>query len=83
MIVAAGAAVFALGNTGTMGIEERFQSALGLSEGQGTDGSSETGDVRSNQGESGFSIEGSPVFYFLVLVFLALGCCIVYRKFRI
>jgi hypothetical protein len=54
----------------SMGIEERFSSALGIShEGEEPD-----------EG-SGFALEGSPVLYILVLGLLGLTCWVVYRKF--
>jgi hypothetical protein len=57
-----------------MGIEERFSSALGL-----------THEAESPESEatSGFTLEGNPLQYLLVLVLLGGVCWVVYRKFGV
>lgn len=56
--------------TESMGIEERFSSALGLAHAE-----------EGHEEGSGFALEGSPVLYVLVLVLLGVVCWFVYRKF--
>lgn len=58
--------------TESMGIEERFSSALGIAH-------EEVG--HGHEEGSGFALEGSPVLYALILVLLIALCWIVYRKF--
>jgi hypothetical protein len=65
-------AIFALNGSGSKGIEERFSSALGISSGDEEHGSGDT---------PGFSLEGNPLLYVIVLVLLGVACWIVYRKF--
>jgi hypothetical protein len=60
---------FSLG-TEPMGIEERFSSALGLTQGG-----------EEHEEGSGFALEGSPVLYILILILLGLACWIIYRKY--
>jgi hypothetical protein len=59
--------------TGSMGIEDRYNTAVGLptspEEGGGT--------------FFGFSAEGNPVLYVIVLGILAIGAYATYRKFKI
>ena len=55
--------------TGPMGIEERFNTAAGLSSG----GEDEDGGI------AGFFLEGNMLSYLLVLVILAVACFAVYR----
>ena len=57
-------------STESMGIEERFSSALGLAH---------EGDQDGEGG--GFALEGSPVLYALVLLLLGVMCWVVYRRF--
>ncbi len=72
LLVIGGIAFFYPFGTGPMGIEERFSSALGLPHEEGEHDHEEGG---------GFSIEGSPVLYLLVLVLICIGCWLLYRKF--
>jgi hypothetical protein len=65
-------AIFYPSGTGTMGIEERFSAALGNAPEGGNPGSAEA---------PGFSLEGQPVAYILVLVLLGVMCWMLYRKF--
>jgi hypothetical protein len=53
--------------TGSMGIEDRYSQAVGL--------------PVSGETASGFSLEGSPVLYLIVLVLLIAGCWAIYRKY--
>jgi ABC-type dipeptide/oligopeptide/nickel transport system permease subunit len=59
--------------TGSMGIEDRYNTAVGLppstEEGGGT--------------FFGFSAEGNPVLYVIILGILVVGAYAVYRHFRI
>ena len=59
--------------TGSMGIEERFNHAIGLSPG------GEEGDV----GLSGFFLEGDPMLYGVILCGLVITCFILYRYAKI
>jgi len=61
--------------SGRMGIEERFQNALGIS--------GETGKGLESSGFLGFSIEGQPFLYAGVVCGLLILCYGVYRHFRI
>jgi hypothetical protein len=91
LVAIAGAAAWAAYNsTGAQGIEERFENALGLSPDgdhlrEAEDGiaghSAESGEDEVNL--YGFSVEGNPVLYLLVLVLLAAGSFLAYKKFRI
>jgi hypothetical protein len=65
-------AIFAINGSGSKGIEERFSSALGISQGNGEHGSGS---------DSGFSLEGNPLLYVIILVVLGGACWAVYRKF--
>jgi len=59
--------------TGKMGIEDRYTTAVGLPHGE------------EEEGETffGFSAEGDPVLYVIVLGLLIVGCYAAYRHFRI
>jgi hypothetical protein len=60
--------------SGHMGIEERFNNAVGLiTEPEETDGS----------GMLGFGIEGNPVAYFITSLALVMLCTFLYTKFKI
>jgi hypothetical protein len=67
-------AIFAFQGAGPMGVEERFSSALGISQGQ---------ETHADESASGFSLEGHPLFYGILLVLLVMMCWVVYRKFGI
>jgi hypothetical protein len=74
LLVVLVAALAAYQMTGSMGIEERYTTAVGLpppeeEEGGGT--------------FFGFSAEGDPVLYMIVLGVLIVGCYAAYRKFKI
>jgi len=58
---------------GPMGIEERFQNALGIPH--------DAGDVPGDSGVSGFSLEGQPLLYVVVLCVLGIICISAYRHF--
>jgi hypothetical protein len=68
------AAIAAYRMTGSMGIEDRYNTAVGLPPSP-EEGGSDT--------FFGFSTEGNPVLYVIVLGVLIVGCYAVYRKFRI
>ena len=59
--------------TGRMGIEDRYTTAVGLP------------PTEEEGGETffGFSAEGDPVLYVIVLGILIIGCYAAYRHFRI
>jgi len=59
--------------TGTMGIEDRYTTALGLP----------PGEEEGGETFFGFSAEGDPVLYVIVLGILIVGCYAAYRHFRI
>jgi hypothetical protein len=73
LIVVLIAALAAYQITGSIGIEDRYNTAVGLpvspEEGGGT--------------FLGFSVEGNPVLYLIVLGVLVIGCFAAYRYFRI
>lgn len=60
---------------GPMGIEERFQNALGIPH--------DAGNVPNDSGMSGFSLEGQPLLYAVVLCVLAIICIATYRYLKI
>jgi hypothetical protein len=73
LIIAVIASLAAYQMSGHMSIEDRYTAAVGLplseeDEGGGT--------------FSGFSVEGNPVLYAIVLGVLVIGCYAAYRKFR-
>ena len=60
--------------TGSMGIEDRYNTAVGLPP------STEDG------GEGtffGFPAEGNPVLYAIILGILIVGCYVAYKKFKV
>ena len=74
LIVVLISALAAYQMTGSMGIEDRYNTAVGLppsleEEGGGT--------------FFGFSAEGNPVLYVIILGILIVGCYAAYRRFRI
>jgi hypothetical protein len=73
LIVVLIAALAAYQMTGNMGIEDRFTTAVGLPPGEEEEGET----------FSGFSAEGDPVLYVIVLGILIVGCYAAYRHFRI
>ena len=73
LIIVLIAALAAYQMTGNMGIEERYTTAVGLP----------PGDEEGGETFFGFSAEGDPVLYVIVLGILIVGCYAVYRHFRI
>ena len=73
ILVAGIIALLAYAVTGPMGIEERFASATG----------SGHGDIREEGGAGfgGFTLEGHPVLYGIILLILIIGSWVAYRKF--
>jgi hypothetical protein len=74
LIVVLISALAAYQMTGSMGIEDRYNTAVGLppsleEEGGGT--------------FFGFSAEGNPLLYVIILGILIVGCYAAYRRFRI
>ena len=67
-------AAIAVGVTGPMGIEERFNSAIGIPEDPG---------IPHEVEGSGFSIEGHPHLYSALLAVLVIACFLLYRRYRI
>jgi hypothetical protein len=70
LVLIGGIALWYPFGTESMGIEERFSSALGIAH-----------EDEGHEEGSGFSLEGSPVLYALILVLLIALCWVVYRKF--
>ncbi len=73
LIVVLIAALAAYQMTGSMGIEERYSTAVGLP----------PGEEESGATFFGFSAEGDPVLYVIILGILIIGCYAAYRHFRI
>jgi hypothetical protein len=65
-------AIFAFNSSGSKGIEERFSSAIGISTDE---------EEQGNESTPGFSLEGNPLLYVIVLALLGGVCWAVYRKF--
>jgi len=59
--------------TGPMGIEERFNTAAGLSSDEGEE---EAGGI------VGFFVEGNALYYLLVIVVLVIACAAIYWRFH-
>ena len=59
--------------TGKMGIEDRYTTAVGLP----------PGEEEGGETFFGFSTEGDPVLYVIVLGILIVGCYAAYRYFSI
>jgi len=73
LIVVIIAALAAYQRTGSMGIEDRYNTAVGL-----PPSTEEGGDTFF-----GFSAEGNPVLYVIILGILIVGSYAAYRYFRI
>jgi hypothetical protein len=73
LIVVLIAALAAYQMTGNMSIEERYTTAVGLPPSTEEEGGT----------FFGFSAEGDPVLYVIVLGILIVGCYAAYRYFRI
>jgi len=67
-IVAIAASIAAYSATGSMGIEERFNTAVGL-------------ENFEHGSSGGFSLEGNPVLYSIILGILIVICYGAYRLF--
>jgi hypothetical protein len=74
LLVVLVAALAAYQMTGSMGIEERYTTAVGLPPSEEEEGGGTF---------FGFSAEGDPVLYVIVLGILIVGCYAAYRKFKI
>ena len=61
--------------SGTMGIEERFENALGVSGGPG--------EETEGTGIFGFFLEGQPLLYAAIVLGLGILCYVIYRYYRI
>lgn len=59
-------ALVAFESTGTMGIEDRYNHAVGL-------------QLEEESGESGFSLEGNPLFYLGILGVMIVICLGLYQ----
>jgi len=57
--------------SGHMGIEERFNSAVGIDAGP---------EEEESSGIFGFNIEGNPLYYAVILAALIILCLIIYIK---
>ncbi len=71
LIIVVIASLAAYQMTGRMSIEDRYNTAVGLPAGQGEGGG----------GFLGFSVEGNPVLYLIVLGVFCAGSFAVYRYF--
>lgn len=86
-VLALAGAFAAFSSTGPKGIEERFEDAVGLSEEPASSADKENSGVGDRTGEGdfgergGFSLEGSPALYCLILALLVALCLIAYRTF--
>ncbi|HVP94969.1 MAG TPA: hypothetical protein VMS89_07355 [Methanoregulaceae archaeon] len=67
VLVVAVAALIAYQMTGDLGIEDRYSQAVGL--------------PVSGETATGFSLEGNPVLYLVVLGVLLIVCFVAYRRF--
>lgn len=67
-----GLAAYAI--SGHMGIEDRFNSAVGIS-----------GEVEEEEGSGflGFNIEGNQLHYFIISAALVILCAVLYLKFKL
>ena len=74
LLVVLVAALAACQMTGSMSIEDRYNTAVGMPP------SPEEGDGGTFLG---FSAEGNPVLYGIVLGVLVVGCYAAYKKFRV
>jgi hypothetical protein len=74
ILIAGTIALLAYAVTGPMGIEERFAAATG---------SINTGAGETEAGIAGFSLEGQPLLYGVILTAILTGSCLAYRKFGV
>jgi hypothetical protein len=75
ILIAVTAAFLAFRASGPMDTEERFMHTLGIAH--------EEADTPAGIGIYGFSLEGQPFRYVVVLGILLLLCVVAYRYFRI
>jgi|WetSurMetagenome_2_1015567.scaffolds.fasta_scaffold05804_2 hypothetical protein len=75
MVLVSIVALAAIQLSGTVGIEERFGHALGIS----GDATGKTEDP----GFLGFSLEGQPLMFLGIIAMLGIVCYMTYRHFRI
>jgi hypothetical protein len=74
MVLVIVAALAAYQSSGNMGIEERFNNAVGIVGG---------GEAEGSGGSSRLALEGSPLLYMIVLGILVVSCYAVWRRFRV
>jgi hypothetical protein len=67
-------AIIVASMTGPVGIEERFASAVGQHPDE---------DAGHENTGGGFSLEGNPLMYGIVVLILIIVCAFLYRKYRI
>lgn len=73
VVMVLAAALIAYHLTGDRSIEGRFLDAAGIH------GGASTNDTR----EPGFSLEGNPLLYIVILAVLGIACIAAYRQFKI
>lgn len=71
VLAVAGLSLIAYHVSGHMGIEERFNSAVGIEPGP---------EEEESSGIFGFNIEGNPLYYVVILVALIISCLIIHIK---
>lgn len=71
VLAVAGLSLIAYHVSGHMGIEERFNSAVGIESGP---------EKEESSGIFGFNIEGNPLYYAVILVALIISCLIIHIK---
>lgn len=71
VLAVAGLSLIAYHVSGHMGIEERFNSAVGIESGP---------EEEESSGIFGFNIEGNPLYYVVILVALIISCLIIHIK---
>jgi len=69
-----GLAAYAI--SGHMGIEDRFNSAVGIS-------GEEEEEEEEGSGFLGFNIEGNQLYYLIIFAALAILCAVLYLKFKL
>jgi hypothetical protein len=71
ILAVAGLSLVAYHVSGHMGIEERFNSAVGIKTGP---------EEEESSGIFGFNLEGNPLYYVVILVILIISCLVIYVK---
>jgi hypothetical protein len=71
ILAVVGLSLIAYHVSGHMGIEERFNSAVGIKPGL---------EEEESSGIFGFNIEGNPLYYAVILVALIISCLIIHIK---